>query len=484
MLAVIAASGRRTVPELIDSSHSTTMPKADAVVILGGGIIGFSIAYYLSQDPQYKGRIHIVDAADRLFESASGYAGGFLARDWFAEKAAPLGEFSFNLHRELADKYNGHKRWGYLGSHVYSLSLDDAPAGVRGEDWLLAGTSRAQAAGGRREYGHVSRPGEAVNEDGTPAWMASQVGASWNAIAGTDDCAQVEPRRLCEFLLLECEKRGVSVHLNTRATRLDKNTDGRLSVVELEATDRQSKPTLLPCSDIIISAGCWTPRVWNTLFPTSPVEVKIDGLAGHSVIYRTPRYTKPFLKAAYGPGEHSQSKDQHISYAIYCPPTKSWTYSPEAYARLDGDGKPEIWIGGLNDNSTDLPLPDLPTDTKKLINPARLAELRRAAVQLTGMTNPNGGVAEDDLEVVSEALCFRPVSQSGVPIIQQIPHRALGLGSSGKPGAKVWIASGHGPWGISMSLGTGAVMSDLVSGQQPSVDVSGLRVELPAGSKL
>ncbi|TKA72837.1 hypothetical protein B0A55_06047 [Friedmanniomyces simplex] len=294
------------------------MAEADAVVILGGGIIGFSIAYYLSQDPHYKGRIHVVDAADRLFESASGYAGGFLARD----------------------------------------------------------------------------------------------------------------------------------------------------------------------CDIIVAAGCWTPRVWNTLFPASPVEVRIDGLAGHSVIYRTPRYTKPFLNAAYGPGEQSHGKDQHISYAIYCPPTRSWTYSPEAYARLDGDGKPEIWIGGLNDNSTDLPFPDLPTDSKKLINPERLAELRRAAVQLTGMTNISGGVAEDDLEVVSEALCFRPISQSGVPIIQHIPHRVLGHGSHGKAGAKVWIASGHGPWGISMSLGTGAVMSDMISGRKPSVDVSGLSVELPASSKL
>ncbi|KAK3074244.1 hypothetical protein LTR53_003467 [Teratosphaeriaceae sp. CCFEE 6253] len=453
------------------------MPEREAVVILGGGIIGFSIAYYLSQDPSFAGRIHVVDAADRLFESASGYAGGFLARDWFAEKATPLGELSFRLHRQLADEHGGRKRWGYLGSHVYSLSLDDAPAGVRGEDWLLAGTSRAQAAGRGREYGNISADGEAVNADGTPAWMSSQQGASWNAIAGVEDCAQVEPRKLCEFLRSECQRRGVKVLLNTRATAVDQGT-GNQSVVHLEATTGPSKPRTLHCSDVIVAAGCWTPRIWQTLFPSSPVKVEIDGLAGHSVIYRTPRYTKPFLNKAYGPGEQT---DEHISYAIYCPPTRSWTYSPEAYARLDGDGKPEIWIGGLNDTSADLPLPDLPTDSKRLINPARLAELRRAAVQLTGMQKDGAG-AEDDLEVVSEALCFRPVSKSGVPIIQQIPQRALGV--HGKPGAKVWIASGHGPWGISMSLGTGVVMSELISGRKPSVDVSGLSVELPPASRL
>jgi glycine/D-amino acid oxidase-like deaminating enzyme len=38
----------------------------------------------------------------------------------------------------------------------------------------------------------------------------------------------------------------------------------------------------------------------------------------------------------------------------------------------------------------------------------------------------------------------------------------------------VWIASGHGPWGISLSLGTGLVVSELVEGRKPSADISNL----------
>jgi glycine/D-amino acid oxidase-like deaminating enzyme len=446
------------------------------VVIIGGGIIGFSIAFYLSQDRAYRDRIVVIDSADELFESASGYAGGFLARDWFAEKAAPLGNLSFDLHRQLAEKHGGQSRWGYAGSHVYSLSMNDAPAGVRGEDWLLAGTSRAQAVG-RKVHGHVSSPEEAVNVDGTPAWMTPQTGATWNAIAGIEDCGQVEPRKLCEFLLAECKRRGVEVHTGYRPIKLETDDKAKTTFLMLEPVKHSRSGSFeVTCSDVVIASGCWTPRVWKTLFPKSNISIEIDALAGHSIIYKTPRYVKPFINTA------TQSKDRYISYAIYCPPTKSWSYSPEAYARLDGQGRPEIWIGGLNNTSTEVPLPELATDSKGLISRDQLKNLRSAAVELTGLKQ-GAGVAEDDLEVASEALCFRPVSKTGVPILQEMPQRVLGLGRS-SPGAKIWVASGHGPWGISLSLGTGVVMSEMIAGRKTSVDVSELRIRLPAASKL
>jgi glycine/D-amino acid oxidase-like deaminating enzyme len=55
------------------------MSEADPVVILGGGIIGLSIAYDLSQEPSNKRQIYIIDAAPELFESPSICLGEFLA---------------------------------------------------------------------------------------------------------------------------------------------------------------------------------------------------------------------------------------------------------------------------------------------------------------------------------------------------------------------------------------------------------------------
>ncbi|TFY52584.1 hypothetical protein EVJ58_g9934 [Rhodofomes roseus] len=101
-------------------------------VVLGGGIIGLSTAYYLAQLSRESGTehaIHIVEPCPQLFSSASGKAGGFLAKDWFNPTMAPLGDLSFRLHRELAEKHNGRARWGYSPSISYSLDRNGSVKG-------------------------------------------------------------------------------------------------------------------------------------------------------------------------------------------------------------------------------------------------------------------------------------------------------------------------------------------------------------------
>ena len=151
-------------------------------VIVGSGIIGVSTAYYLSlltskeespaeisddsQDTKQEHHIHLVDPAPVLFERvASGKAGGFLARNWFSSAAGELGAFSFNLHKELAEQFDGRKKWGWSQSTVINLDVTGSPKkgdkkGLgEGWDWIQSGGSRVTAAGptededkGLREY--------------------------------------------------------------------------------------------------------------------------------------------------------------------------------------------------------------------------------------------------------------------------------------------------------------------------------------------
>jgi glycine/D-amino acid oxidase-like deaminating enzyme len=44
-------------------------------------------------------------------------------------------------------------------------------------------------------------------------------------------------------------------------------------------------------------------------------------------------------------------------------------------------------------------------------------------------------------------------------------------------GDGVYIATGHGAWGISQSLGTGLVISEMVNKRKPSADVSELNLK-------
>ena len=128
-------------------------------------------------------------------------------------------------------------------------------------------------------------------------------------------------------------------------------------------------------------------------------------------------------------------------------------YSPEIFSRIGG----EIYIAGLND--ANMPLPEVATD--KVIDKKSIEVLRRTAKRLLGKEG------EDDLEVLREGLCFRPMGQRSTPYIGRVDDRFLGV----KTESGVWIAAGHGPWGISLSLGTGKVVSEMVEGMETSADV-------------
>ena len=81
----------------------------------------------------------------------------------------------------------------------------------------------------------------------------------------------------------------------------------------------------------------------------------------------------------------------------------------------------------------------------------------------------------DDFTVVREGLCFHPVTDKGTPIVGKVPDANLG-GQQTRGGGDggVWIAAGHGPWGISLSLGTGRVTAEMIRGLETCVDVTEL----------
>jgi glycine/D-amino acid oxidase-like deaminating enzyme len=352
-------------------------------------------------------------------------------------------------------------------------------------NWLSEGTSRADLVRSRSQTLSDMTEGqgtesEMLNSDGTPAVWTPQPGGTLETIASPGTCAQVEPRELCEFLREECEKRGVRIHLATKATKVVTDSDGVLQGLRLESVgtdddDNTSTAREIQCQNIILCAGAWTSRVFTTLFPHSKLRISIEPLAGYSITFKSPRYKTPFVDP--DKRDVDGGKQTYLSYAIYCAPGRYWDYAPEAFARIARDGEAEVWIGGLND--PELRLPELATDVKGLTDPECVADVRRTMVRLTGLTNEaddedkgDGIVNDDDLITVREGLCFRPVSSKGTPIIAKIADKDLGGVKSGKDGnGGVWIASGHGPWGISLSLGTGLVVSEMVQGKKPSADV-------------
>lgn len=117
---------------------------AQQVVIAGGGIIGASSAYYLA----LKGLKPVVIDACTPASSASGKAGGFLARDWCDGNAlGPLARKSFALHAELATTLSQDTGYRLCKTHSIAIKkgskpstrkINSLPAWVDGSDAVSA----------------------------------------------------------------------------------------------------------------------------------------------------------------------------------------------------------------------------------------------------------------------------------------------------------------------------------------------------------
>jgi glycine/D-amino acid oxidase-like deaminating enzyme len=202
--------------------------------------------------------------------------------------------------------------------------------------------------------------------------------------------------------------------------------------------------TDLPCTKVLIAAGAWSPQVFSTLFPRAKKKLPISSLAGHSLVLRSPRWRK----------EHQEMG----CHAIFT--TDEEGYSPEIFSRL-GE---EIYIAGLNSSS--LALPDLATAS--VVDENAVNKLMRTSKRLLGVDD----LKVEDLEVLRKGLCFRPVTNRGTPFLKKIPDNMLGdVRVRGAGDGGVWLAAGHGPWGISLSLGSGKVMAEMIQGKPPSVDI-------------
>lgn len=274
-----------------------------------------------------------------------------------------------------------------------------------------------------------------------------------------------DPLWLSQFLINGAVSRGVKLHNPAQATAVIKDGKDMITGVKIVSLDSK-KESIIPCTNLVLSMGPWTPRALRDLFPSSQVLFDISPLAGYSLVVRSPRYTM----------EHERNVYRGSSHAVFTTHPPSCGFSAEIFLREGG----EIYIAGLN-NPT-MKLPSCAGDTSQLFDPSEMQKLKDVAVRLMGDLPKGTKEATDetsntdDLEIIREGLCFRPVGDNGIPTIGRVGDHSLG-GVKANPKGGVFIAAGHGAWGISLCLGTGKVVSEMIKKQKLSVDVSGLAVQ-------
>ena len=401
----------QSTQDMTAASHPTR-----SIVVIGGGIVGASIAYYLSRAAATSAaraatKITLVEASSAPAPGASGKAGGFLALDWHGAATASLAELSYKLHRELADQDGGHEKWGYRPVETWQVNVDSS----------LKEKSRK-------------------NSKSAISWLDNSIVRSTSNMGGGGSTAQVHPGQLTQHLVDEARKAGVQVLFNSRATSLHFKDDRKVDSVEIQDT-KSGETQSIDVDDLVIAAGPWTGSLITQLFPRKllPAHLKsashIDGSRAHSVVIESPpghplSADCLFTDMAYGPNGHKAG-------------------APELYCRPDGTA----YVCGGSD---DVPLPgtadEVDFDEKKI---ATLIE--QSKVLSPSSLDLNAGAT-----LRAKQACYLPISnRTGNPII------------GGKDG--VYVAAGHSCWGITNSLGTGKVLSELLlDGKVQSADIRGL----------
>lgn len=70
-----------------------------------------------------------------------------------------------------------------------------------------------------------------------------------------------DPPRFCSFLQGECEKLGVEFLTSANAVRVAQHAGGETTVIELRLEGGETRR--VPCQNLIISAGIWTPELFS-----------------------------------------------------------------------------------------------------------------------------------------------------------------------------------------------------------------------------
>ncbi|ETI23675.1 hypothetical protein G647_05478 [Cladophialophora carrionii CBS 160.54] len=453
------------------------------IVVVGGGIIGCTTAYFLTRHPKYNPDLHSIHLleATGIASGASGKAGGLLALWAYPQALVPL---SFKLHADLAKEHDGARRWGYRGVGVGQIELKGRP--LTGHENVIAqrGVVDRGEADASDPSGQATGKGDAirgihradvasdenVNPDPNPDsdrsrvslqkrsqasyanmrkaglpddldWVAEECALAYESMGSPKDTAQVHPYQFTTSMAALAEERGARIVVGASVDSIEPADSGHVVHYTRSGTSTgtgsEAEAQSLHATDVIITAGPWTRTVW----PGTP----ISALRAHSVTIRPSRpvsayclftslsLPKKFKPAGGGDGK-MKSRVSHVTPEIYARPNN------EIYACGEGDH-----LVGLPRSTADVEVDD-----------SRCQDIVDYCASFSDEMR--------DGHVLVRQACYLPqVERGGGPLVGRTNTKG------------VFIAAGHTCWGIQNGPATGKLVSEFVfDGKAGSADVGAL----------
>ncbi|QSZ35476.1 hypothetical protein DSL72_008346 [Monilinia vaccinii-corymbosi] len=431
---------------MMATSPTSSIGTQRNIVIVGGGIIGCTSAYFLTRHPSYHPsttKITIIEAQS-IASAASGKAGGLLAL-W--ARPACLVPLSYKLHAELANEHGGAKRWGYRQLHCGSIGAQARLIPDADPQHATEGGGEAWKKLPKTDMKKPKKWGGDIPKD--LDWFESDQ-VKWYSEMGTPETtAQVHPYQFTTSMADLAVEKGVEIIYGS-VTAID-YTGNSVKGVTYEDKETRHIHTL-HASDVILSAGPWTSHVW----PNAP----ITSQRAHSVVVEAEVspwavFTEIDLPKGFGRKAEDGAKKRKHGKMV----------NPEMYARPDGT----VYACGMSffyalitstltrskgEGDERVPLPR--SSNLVVCDEASCDDILD---YIGSISDPmrNG-------KVITKQACYLPlVSHGGGPLIGHTGIRGL------------FLASGHTCWGIQNSCATGKLISEFVfEGEAKSADISSL----------
>ncbi|RKF56631.1 putative oxidoreductase C1F5.03c [Erysiphe neolycopersici] len=408
------------------------------IVIIGGGIIGTTTAYFLSRHTSYNPLLHHISIieATSLASAASGKAGGLLALWAYPSCIVPL---SYHLHAELAMKHNGAERWGYRPLHcasIYATAKQQQLSQLdSSQDFSFSSNNTEQKQIWEEKLSKVSKNSGAeknLTDEKSPVyvphdlnWIDKNTIEAYSEMGTPHTTAQVHPYLFTNSMADLAVEAGVKI-IYGRVTDIDFSSNGVRNVTYEDKTSKISHE--LPVTDVILATGPWTSQI----FPLAP----IHAIRAHSVL----------IKAEVSPyaifSEISLPKNfkggRHMSLV-----------TPEIYPRPDGT----VYVCGDSDSLVSLP------QTSDLVE----CDESRCQGIIDHVSSISTVLREG--KVLKKQACYLPSVKGNTngPLIGKTKFKGL------------LLATGHTCWGIQNSCATGKLISEIIfDGKAKSANIDSL----------
>jgi len=364
-------------------------------LILGGGIVGLSIAYQLARDGA---QVRVIDR-NQPGREASWAGAGILPPANLQTAVHPLEKLrglSHQLHPDWAERLReetgidtGFRRCGglYLArSTGEAASLHALAAALTEVDVEICRVTV-------EEVGLIE-----------PALKRLADSGLLTAAYRLPDESQLRNPHHLQALIAACQQRGVEISHDTEAIDFVTTADEMQGVVTKDGTIRADQYCL--------TTGAWTFSLLNRL----GIATGILPIRGQMVLFRAPQRLFSHILNE-GPRYIVPRDDGHI---------------------LVGSTEEEV---GFNKDTT-------PAEVQELTELARqlVPELRDARVEKTWAG-------------------LRPATYDGFPYLGPVPNLS-----------NAYVAAGHFRSGLHLSTGTAVVISQLIRGEQPDLDLAPFRV--------